>query len=270
MQMQSEGVSAWRGWRWIVEAMQLFRRSALIWIVLNLVLIFIASALMLIPFLGPILFALITPVFMAGLIDGAHELDRGGQLEIAHLFRGFQRGAAQLVTIGGVYVVGQLFIGAVVGTLGGADLQNAMNSAVDTQTNQAVPPVSSNRVAVALLAGAALFVPLAMAVWFAPALVVFDGVPALGAMKASINACVKNFAAMLVYGLGMAALLFGLFFILRIVFTVIPQGIPLLRNFAAMVMFLVWVALAIISVYTSYRDVFRRTGQAAAANSMEA
>jgi hypothetical protein len=114
--------------------------------------------------------------------------------------------------------------------------------------------------------GGALFVPLAMAVWFAPALVILATMPAVAAMKSSIRACVRNLPAMFLYGLGMAALLFVLFFVLRMVLALIPQGIGFLRGFATMLVFLIWVALAIISVYTSYRDVFglgaRPVGQA--------
>ena len=45
--------------------------------------------------------------------------------------------------------------------------------------------VSTDRLSFALLVGAALFTPLAMAVWFAPPLVALGGVPAFAAMQAS-------------------------------------------------------------------------------------
>ena len=42
--------------------------------------------------------------------------------------------------------------------------------------------------------------PLFMAIWFAPALVFFNRMAPVDALKASFNACLKNFLSLLVYG----------------------------------------------------------------------
>src|SRR5437016_14646188 len=57
----------------------------------------------------------------------------------------------------------------------------------------------------AWLIALALMVPVFMAVWFAPALVVFNELGALDALKASFLGCLKNIVPFLIYGL----ILFG-------------------------------------------------------------
>jgi len=88
-----------------------------------------------------------------------------------------------------------------------------------------------------LLIVVALFIPVTMAVWFAPALVMLDGIEPWPALKWSFFGCLKNMWPFLVYGL--------VFFVLAIVAS-IPFGLG-------------WLLLGpvlIASVYTSYRDIF--------------
>ena len=88
-----------------------------------------------------------------------------------------------------------------------------------------------------MLLGLLLGVPLMMAYWFAPALVVLRSDEPFAAMKASFVACLVNILPMLVYSL------LGLVF--AIVAT-IPLGLG-------------WFVLAPVfaaSVYASYKDIF--------------
>jgi uncharacterized membrane protein len=236
--MQVRRVRFGRGWRWIVEAFALFRRNPLIWIVLNLVLLLIALGLSVIPVAGEYVLYLLTPIFLAGLMTACRDLELGEDIEIAYLFRGFRHNASQLVTVGGVYLVGQVVIAGVVLWLGGADLQEALRLAAEGNADR-ITPEAANRVALAVLVGSALFVPLAMAVWFAPALVILDDVPALEALRVSVRACLANLLPFLFYSAIMSGLL---------VIAVTPL-------FAGLVL---WVPVAVISAYTSYRDVFVR------------
>jgi uncharacterized membrane protein len=89
----------------------------------------------------------------------------------------------------------------------------------------------------ALLVGLVLTVPLAMAVWFAPALVVFRNVVPLDAMKSSFNVCLKNLVPFLVYGV--------ILFVLAVV-AAIPFGLG----------FLVLMPVLIGAQYASYVDLY--------------
>ncbi len=89
----------------------------------------------------------------------------------------------------------------------------------------------------AALVATLLAIPLLMAYWFAPALVVFRNEEPMTAMKTSFNACLVNMMPMFVYSL------------LGLVFA-IAATIPLLLG---------WLVLAPVfaaSVYASYKDIF--------------
>jgi len=224
------------GWRWITAAVGLFRGGALIWIVLNLTLLLIGLGLGVIPVLGGYLLYLLTPLFLGGMMVACRDQEAGEEIEVAHLFGGFRENATQLVTVGGVYLVGQVIIQGVVLAIGGAELQEAISAAAEGAADR-ITPAAANRVSLALMVGSALFVPLAMATWFAPALVMLDKVPAVRALKMSVQACLVNLLPFLLYGVIMGGLL---------VIAVVPLAAGLI----------LWVPLAVISAYTSYRDVF--------------
>lgn len=224
-----------RGWRWITQAFALFRRSALIWIVLTMVLLLVGLGLSMLPLLGSYVLYLLTPVLLAGLMSAARDAESGQEIEIAHLFRGFRENASQLVTVGGVYLIGNVVIAGVALSLGGNELREVIAAAAAGRPED-VDPSAANKASVAVLIAAALFVPLAMAMWFAPALVMLDKLPAWRAMALSVQACLTNILPFLLYGLVMSALL--------IIALALVVGIAL------------WLPLAILTAYTSYRDIF--------------
>ena len=244
-----------------MEAFQIFRRRPLAWLMLHALLLFIGSAMMLIPLIGPLIFALLTPVFMAGLMLGCRSVEDGGRVELAHLFQGFRHNATQLVTVGGVYLAGQVVVAGVMLYLGGDELRSVASGVIQDGADVPALSTSTDRLSFALLIGAALFTPLAMAVWFAPPLVALDGMPAFAAMRLSIRACLGNLLPMLVYAGGLTGLLMLDLLAVRLILSVLPAGIGFLRGFTAVAAFMLWVTLTMLSVYTSYRDLFAPVAQ---------
>jgi hypothetical protein len=246
MATASRSVPAGHGWVWIVEGFALFRRSPATWLLLLLALVLLMKVLVFVPVLG-IVFVLLMPVFIAGLMEGCRALEHNAPLQLGHLLMGFQRNAAQLVTIGGVSLVGNLLIMMIVLNLGG-EAMSAMSKmmsqkqAVDPQLAKEMQAAASS-VGRALIIGTIVSVPLLMALWYAPLLVYFHNESALGAMKSSFVACVKNAGPMLLYGL---VILLGMFLAM-------PFGMALGQYDLAL-----WLLAPIIlpSLYVSYKDVF--------------
>ena len=89
----------------------------------------------------------------------------------------------------------------------------------------------------AMLLSSVLIIPLAMAMWFAPALVFFNNMAPLDALKASFNACLKNTLPFLILGLIVLVLMF---------FAALPVGLG----------FLVLFPVLAGTLYASYQDVF--------------
>lgn len=227
-------LDAGRGWEWIAEGFALFKKQPGTWILVLIVFIACSALLHIVPVIGTLASVLLMQVFLAGLMLGCRSLDRGGEFEVGTVFAGFKQNTGDLVVLGVLALVGYIviFIPAI-GIIGGG----AVMSMILGGSHPASLGTLGVSFLLAMLAVLALAVPLYMALFFAPSLIVFHDLKPVDAMKASFFGCLKNIVPFLVYGVILAVL--G-------VLAVIPFGLG----------FLVLGPVAIASIYTSYRDIF--------------
>ncbi|MGH8633673.1 MAG: BPSS1780 family membrane protein [Burkholderiales bacterium] len=243
--MEPRVVAARRGWQWLVEGYSLFRKSPAMWIALTVALAVLWVVSLVIPVLGPLLFNLLSPALFAGLMIGCRALENGKPLEITHLFASFKQHAAPLVTVGGVYLVGTVIVVGIVLVIAGGSMLPAVlsKSGTDIETLRA----AARSMALALAVGAAVYLPLLMLIWFAPLLVVFNGLAPVMAMKLSCVACVRNMLPFLVYGAAILLLWLVLSLPAVLGFIGVLLGIALLAAS---------IPVLICSIYASYQDIF--------------
>jgi hypothetical protein len=243
--MEPRTVAASHGWTWIVQGFSLFRKSPSTWLVLIVILFAATKLLAVLPLLG-IVFVLFMPVFIVGLMEGCRALEKGEPLQLAHLASGFRKNAAQLVTIGGVSLVGNLAIMMIVLALGGESM-SILTKTISQGASVTLPPTEAQAAAAvvvrALLVGTLVSLPLLMALWYAPLLVYFHDLGPVAAMKSSLLACIKNTLPMLVYGLA----------ILGAMFLAMPFAMALQQYDLAL-----WLLAPVVvpSLYVSYKDIY--------------
>lgn len=248
--MQPRKVRAGHGWMWIKQGFALFRQSPASWLAIVLLLFAGTRLLAMVPLLG-LLFVLLMPLFVVGLMEGCRALERGEPLTVGYLACGFRRNAAQLVTIGGVSLVGNIGLMMLVSSLGGDAMSTLAKAAAQGGRPEGVTPevqAASSALSSALLVGMVLSLPLLMAIWYSPLLVYFRDLTALAAMKSSMIACAKNAPALLVYGV---AVLGGMFLAMPFAFALRTPDLA------------VWLLAPILlpSLYASYKDIYE-TGSA--------
>jgi hypothetical protein len=227
-------VDAGRGWEWIAEGFALFKKQPGMWILILIILFACLVVISFLPIIGSLANMLLMQVFMGGVMLGCRALDNGESLEVGCVFAGFQKNTGDLVVLGVLALVGWViaFIPAIVIAGGGTFL--AMMRGGDDLVNVGALGLTFM---LAMLVSLALALPLYMALWFAPSLVVFNDLKPLDAMKASFFACLKNFVPFLLYGVVLMVLCFV---------AAIPLGMG----------FLVLGPVVIASIYTGYKDVF--------------
>ena len=231
-QIAGRTVAAGRGWDWIVEGFALFRKQPGMWILAAVVLGIVFVVLGMIPVFGSLASALVFPIFGGGLMLACKDLHRGTALEIAHLFAGFRQKTGDLVMVGAFNLIGWVIIVfAVAAVVGGGVFMSMMRGGVEGEGMS----IASLLIAALLVAG--LSVPLSMATWFAPALIVLHDVAPRAALKASFYACLRNWIPFLVYSVVLLVLCFV---------AAIPAGLG----------FLVLIPVLAASVYSAYRDIF--------------
>lgn len=127
-----------------------------------------------------------------------HQKAEGNPVGVGQLFEGFRRNTAQLVlisvwtTLGIIAIIAILFgLGYLIGALDGFAKGSLMN------------PLGFFTLPLLLLilVGLLLYIPLIMAQWIAPTLVILHGIKAIDAMKLSFKACLNNMAPLLILGL---------------------------------------------------------------------
>ncbi|MGH8681282.1 MAG: BPSS1780 family membrane protein [Burkholderiales bacterium] len=226
-------VPAGNGWKWITDGWELFKRQPGTWILLLVVFVLISVVIALIPIVGSIASNLLWPVFTGGIMLGCRELDQGGELAVGHLFAGFRDHLGKLVLIGVLYLVALIVVVFVAFAITGAGIGFGVLLGSGGDGAQA----NVTAILLAVLVALALIVPVVMAVWFAPTLIVLNDLAVGDAVKASFQACLKNIVPFLVYG----AIGIGLAIVASI-----PFGLG-------------WLALGptvAASVYAAYRDIF--------------
>lgn len=253
--IESRTVAAGRGWAWIVDGVRLFLRKPITWLAMLIILFAGMKLVSLVPILG-LVAMLLMPVFLAGLMDGCKALDEGRPLEISHLISGFRKNPGPLVTLGGIYLVGNVVILMIVAALGGEAIVTMARALA--RGAQITPQIAEQLQAATLtitraaLVGAVVSLPLLMALWFAPLLTYFHGMKPLPALQSSLIACLKNSLPMCVYGLALLAALMVL----------VPVGVGL--GHYDLGLWLMTPAL-VPSIYASYKEIYAKGAAATAA-----
>ena len=224
-------VPAANAWALIVSGFHLFKANPAMWIILLVIYLAIMIPLSLLPGVGSVVSTLLAPVFAAGMMWGCQALTRNQDLEINHLFEGFKKNTAQLIAVGGIYMVGLLVVAVFVVL------------ALDKQTiellvqGKDLSPEQASSMLLPILIAMFFIMPILMAYWFAPILAGLHNLSAVDAMKLSFVACLTNMLPFLLY---------GFIFMVLLIIAIIPFGLGLVLV----------VPLMMTSLYTSYVDIF--------------
>ena len=218
-------------WLWIVSGFNLFKANPAMWIILLVIYLAIMIPVSLLPVVGSVVSTLLAPVFAAGMMWGCQALTRNQDLEINHLFEGFKKNTAQLITVGGIYMVSLLVIAVFVVLSLDKETIELLVQGKDLSPEQA------SKMLLPILVAMLFMLPILMAYWFAPVLAGLHNLSAVEAMKLSFVACLKNMLPFLLY---------GLIFMVLLIVAIIPFGIGLL----------VAIPVMMTSLYTSYVDIF--------------
>lgn len=239
-------LNAARGWIWVKQGYQLIMRNPLLSITLALIGALALFAIMHIPLFGPLLALLFMPVLVAGYMRACRALEENEEVELAHLFAGFEKHARPLIALGGYMMLGLLVASMAMIMIGGAPFAKLLESfqaSNDPQVLVAALSGAGAGIGFTLLVGLSLVFMLMLAVQYAPMLVFFSDVPPLAALRASLAGSMRNIIAYSVYSLIMQ--------VVALVLGVLPYGIGMI----------VLLPLGFTSLYVSYRNIFPFPGE---------
>ena len=192
------------GITWVRSGILVFRRQPLAMAALFFMTMAAMSLVSVLPLVGPALALMLLPAATLAMMVASAEAVQGRFPTPALLLVAFRTGRERMqhmLQLGALYAAG--FLGVIaLSTLidGGQFAQVYLGGAPLTQET-----VENSDFQLAMWVSMVLYLPLSLLFWHAPGLVHWHGVPPVKSLFFSIVACVRNFGAFLVYGLGWLA-----------------------------------------------------------------
>lgn len=193
-------VPARQGTQWVRMGVRTFFRQPLALSGLFFMFLALASILSLIPVIGNLIALVLLPGFTAGFMVASRQANEGRFPMPWELFAAFRNGKAGLQAI---LTLGALYAVAIVLAMGASALVDGGQFAriYLLGGNLTSDLVKDESFLLAALLASALYTPISLAFWHAPALVHWHGIAPVKSVFFSLMACRRNLAAFIVYGL---------------------------------------------------------------------
>ncbi len=245
--MQARRLPARHGFLWVIASLRLFRANPPLLTAMTMAYLFVIIVINLLPLVGPFLVPLALPALIVVLANGCRAIERGNSVGGIALAQGVQQHRVQLVRLGGLHLLGSMFILAA-GMLvegGSISIIGSDKSASDDEMLAAM-----GRLMIVAL-------PVITAFWFAPLLTAWDDVPPLKSVFFSFVASWRNWRAFATYGLTIAIFAVAIPGLLLITSGAISTTLLNVLSVALkMVLIFIMAPILMASVYVSYQDVF--------------
>lgn len=251
--MKLQILPARQGALWVKLGIQTFFRQPLALSGLFFLFLAVMSVLSIVPVLGSALALALLPGATLGLMAATKEAGKGKFPMPSILVSAFRAGRQQMramLILGALYAAGFLLVLGLSAVVDGGKFAK-LYLIGGTMTPELL---QEDDFQIAMLVAMALYMPLSLLFWHAPALVHWHGISPVKSLFFSLVACLRNFWAFTVYGLvWMAAFLFmGM---------VVASIAALLGNaeLVAATMFpaaMLMAAMFFTSIYFTFRDSF--------------
>ena len=246
-------VPARTGLTWVKLGLKTYLQQPLALSGLFFMFMALLSIATLVPFIGAALALALLPAATLGLMAATQEATKGKfpmPTILISAFRAGQKQARAMLVLGALYAAGFLIIMAISALIDGGGF--ARIYLVGGKLTEDI--VKQTDFQLAMWVTLALYLPLSLLFWHAPALVLWRGVSPVKSLFFSLMACYKNWAALTIYGMAWV----GIFVVTMLLVTLIAA---LLGNptFAALALFpvaLLMMAIFFTSIYFTFRDSF--------------
>jgi len=254
--MKLQIVPAGQGVQWVKQGMSTFWRQPLALSGLFFMFMAAMSLLSMVPLLGNILALVILPGATLGLMAATKEALTGKFPMPVLLVSAFRAGKQQLqamLLLGAIYAAGFLLVLGISALADGGKFAQLylVGGAMSVELLQA-PDFQ-----LAVLLSMALYLPLSLLFWHAPALVHWHGVQPVKSLFFSLVACLRNFWAFTLFGLAWMGVFVGMGTAVSLVASLLGsvEVVSVMMFPLAMLM----AAMFFTSLYFTFHDCFEET-----------
>lgn len=220
--------------------------------------LFVALLLtIMLPFVGAVIVTLITPGLGAGVMIAGSMAHKGIRVSPLTLFSGFtenkRKHLHKLLILGAAYALSFALVKFITGLILGPEPELQLTEA-QLQSGE-LPIEWVNYLVTSALFMLIALIPVILAFWFAPALIVWHGMTPAKALFASWIAVWRNKGAFLTYGMGWIVLVVGAASVMAFIFSGLGFSAGLLGAANMMAAALV-MSVSLATVYPTYQSIF--------------
>ncbi len=236
--MKTRDVPALEPLRWVKAAWQIFSGNFAAWMGIMGAWLGITFLAMLLPFVGAVALAFLTPIMVGGMMIACRDQLAGKSISAAHLFSAFKTNGRALIAVGSITLLCELVIAL---GMSAAGVPSPTRWETEAQLLAYVAQLQPHRGTLWVAMG--FFLVLKVLMWFAIPLLALHPMRLSHALRWSLFAGLSNIGAALVFCGLMVVALFAIVFTLGLGFLVVAP-------------------LFFICSYTSYVSVFDLTDSA--------
>jgi hypothetical protein len=245
-------IPALTGWAWVKEGFMIFRKQPAQFMMMFISYLFIMLGIGIIPVFGQLMPLLLAPVFSMLFMQACERVDRGEGVDFRLLLSGLRSPVFRTVLkLGGLYLAAAILAIGVSSLIDGGVFWKAMSGQIELEPET----VRQSNMMTTLLIAALLYLPAAMAFWFAAPLIVWQKMGLFKAIFYSFFAVYHAGKAFLVYAAAWIVIGILLPSIISVLIAVlIGKGAIVM-----MLMFIVSILLTVVmycSFYPTYAHVF--------------
>lgn len=253
--MDVRTVAPMHGWLWVMHGFGLFRAYPAFWLLLLLfywLLLVLVGAL---PLVGPWVATALIPGLSAGFMAACHAAQHKQPPLPAQLLAPLRNNVRPQLGLGIAYIAGLAVVMAVPALIDGGALFRALLRG-ERMSQEAM---LASGILVSMPVAAALYAPVMLAFWFAPALCLWHGMAPAKALFFSFFAGLRNLRAFLVYGLAWLFFAGVIPFVAALLFALVMPKRPESAALVALILtpYMLIIACAMLcSFYSSYIAIF--------------
>jgi hypothetical protein len=241
------------GWQWIKEGFALFRKQPAELSTLFLSYFFLMIVVGIIPFFGQLLPLIMIPVFAIAFMQACADVEQGKKVFPNLLLTGFRSPAfGTLLKLGALYVV------AIILAIATSSLidNGVFFKAVTGQIKLDEETVQGSNMSTAMLFAALVYIPAAMAFWYAAPLIAWQKMGLMQAIFYSFFSVRRAGKAFLVYGLAWIGIGILLPVFVSGIIGIVTGGRSVITMMILMTLSIVMTVIMYCSFYPTYTHLF--------------
>jgi len=195
--MRLNSVAPKEGYTWIRQGIWLFKQNPLGFLMLVFMYVFLAQLAVIVPVIGVFAVLLLTPTLSVGFMTACRQAIQKERIRPSVYLIALQSGQFirnRILQLGLVYAALILLMSFVLSLL--VDFETLLPLMT---TDKPITPEALRQVYLILVFGAALYIPIAMLMWFSPILIAWADMSVPQALFSSWLACWTNKAAFFFY-----------------------------------------------------------------------